>query len=181
MAAIENSKFYDADLAPDGAKAIEVLSGGFIQVQEYAVDNKTKVNYAVNVWGPVQCPFNYISKLQVAENQGKQFTQEQRDTLGDKNRQMTFTFRGRQDVLSQTPDLVKENKIFRWHSWYDAEGSGKKTSLLKFSWSPKAQTSSAISAEISPQQGHIGDIVVESWAMEDPDGKVEQQFTKYEK
>ena len=148
------------------ARAVEILSGGFIQVSEYRSDgDPTKMNYAVNAWGPVQVPIVYVSSKTLKEKEGKQ-----RD-FGDRlqNRQMTFTFRGRTPKLKADPETPGNSKTFRWLSWFDPSGSGK-TVLLRFYLSLKdtgAQKKEAI--------------MVDSWSFIDQDKKLNQQWTNFEK
>ncbi|KAL8786295.1 MAG: hypothetical protein Q9213_002890 [Squamulea squamosa] len=195
--AIENSNFKSKDLTRPEGRPVELLAGGFIQVQEYGVDGG-KVNYGVNVWGPVQTPINYrplsfdpTFKSQpaastdgkpavpspdptvntFAKQKEKQATVQQDgvDKYYTENRQMTFTFRGRRTHLSQDPEIAKDNKTLRWHSWWDPAGSGK-TSLLKFSFCENNQDPSKANS-----------ILVESWSFTDPDKKTDQQWTQWEK
>ena len=152
---IEES-YFNQTRWPAEARACEALSGGFIQVQEYAVD-LDKVNYAVNVWGPVQVPTKFVSqKTQKAlEAAGKPWQ--------NNDRQMTFTFRGRKDSLTDDMETTTDNKTLRWHSWYNGKG---KTSLIKFSFNTK-----------DPQNPAI---YLESWKIQDPDPNVKQQWIQYE-
>ncbi|KAL8733469.1 MAG: hypothetical protein Q9166_002095 [cf. Caloplaca sp. 2 TL-2023] len=162
---IEQSNFYKLDRFPKDARAVEILSGGFIQVQEYRADDG-KVNYGVNVWGPVQTPVNYTTNKELAARGG--LAKSEADKKAPTNRQFTFTFRGRTDVLSGSPESVANNKTFRWHSWCD-RATGK-TSLLKFSWCANDADASKANS-----------ILVESWSFTDPDPKRDQQWTHYEK
>ena len=127
-------------------------------MQEYRLDDG-KVNYAVNVWGPVQVPINFVKQATIDAQGGKQVTKEDRRKL--ENRQMTFTWRGRSQGLSRDPETTSDNMTFRWRSWTDP--TKKHTALLKFSFSSKSNA-----------------ILVESWLMADDDAKTDQQFAQYE-
>ena len=133
-----------------------------MQIQEYPQD-ATKVNYAVNVWGPVQVPIKYIKGQEVVAESGKQFKTEYWKQSGDKYRQLTFTWRGRREGLAGQGETYTDdmNKTFRWKSWTDP--LRKKIVLLKFSYSKSANA-----------------ILVRSWSLDDNDPKAEQQFAQYE-
>ena len=166
VAAVEGTNFYQNDRMREEARAVEILSGGFLQVSEYRDDKeKEKMNYAVNAWGPIQVPTIYVSSKTLGEKKGKQ-----RD-LGDRmlNRQMTFTLRGRTQRLKKDPEVPQDSKTFRWLSWFDPSGSGK-TALLRFALSVKDNDQSRTNA-----------IVVESWSFTDQDKNLGQQWTQYEK
>ena len=113
------------------------------------------MNYAVNVWGPVQVPKKFVTALeqQRLTNLGKPWQND--------DRQMTFTFRGRKTALNDNPETASASKNLRWCSWYDGKS---KTSLAKFSFSANDSA-----------------LYVESWALVDPDSKVDRQWTNYEK
>ena len=172
VAEVERSAFV-SDKQPAETRSLEILSGGFIQVQEYDAQDG-KVNYGVNVWGPVQVPIEfdaYPLDPKAAKAGTKQPTKPAVTTDPIKevppNRQMTFTWRGRRTALYKTPEPVADNKVLRWHSWFDPVNK-QKTSLLKFSFSEKGPTNA---------------IVVESWAIYDKSAKSKpnQQWIQYEK
>ena len=164
VSAIERSYFVEQDLLPKATKPVEILSGGFIQIQEY-INSKRQVNYAANVWGPVQTPIKFLHEDEIKKRQGRAWTDQE---LNDGARQMTFTFRGRRTALSSTPEIATDTKNYRWLSWADPGQSGK-TSLLKFTHSIKDSDASKQNA-----------ITVEAWKMIDPDPKSNQQWTQYE-
>ena len=161
-----------ADKNPDQARSLEILSGGFIQVQEYHIKEGEKVNYGVNVWGPVQVPIEFKPYPADPKGAKKATTQTAKPTAPDpdrfvpSDRQMTFTWRGRRTELCKTPEVLADSKVLRWHSWFDPVKK-EKTSLLKFSFSEKDPANA---------------IVVESWAMFDQSAKTKpnQQWTNYE-
>ena len=161
VGACEGSDLFQYDRVPKETRALELLAGGFLQIQEYRQD-ATKVNYAVNVWGPVELPINYI-KQERANEVGKEFSEEYRKKLAETDRQMSFTWRGRREdlVLGGETYTDQANINFRWRSWTDP--SRKKIVLLKFSFSKSANA-----------------IVVDAWALDDNDKKTEQQFAQYE-
>ena len=70
------SDLFQYGRVPKETRTLEVLAGGFLQIQEYRQD-ATKVNYAVNVWGPLELPINYI-KQERANDDGKEFSEEYR-------------------------------------------------------------------------------------------------------
>ena len=159
VALIEPSALFNVvDRIPDETRALELLAGGFLQVQEYRQNNGI-VNYAVNVWGPVEVPVKYVFSNKLQERNGVQLPAEEQLEL--RNRQFTFTWRGRRQKLSAQGESIADNKSFRWKSWFDGKG---KTALLKFSFSTKSNS-----------------ITVESWALNDPDPKPGQQWSQYEK
>ena len=180
MTAVETSRFKTKDLLRSEARPVEILAGGFIQVQEYRVAridadkgevDTGRVNYGVNVWGPVQCPIKYKPLAENSDAFTKALETEKK-LQGDYNigdRQMTFTFRGRRTDLSNNAETVRDNRTFRWHSWWDPAASGK-TSLLKFSFCEKDEQ----------DQKKSNKILVESWCIVEKDPKTDQQWTQYE-
>lgn len=51
---IQGSDFIKKNLVPSTMKDVQLLSGGFIQIQEYCEENQDgRANYAIDVWGPV--------------------------------------------------------------------------------------------------------------------------------
>ena len=166
VAAVEGTNFYQNDRLREEARAVEILSGGFLQVSEYRTNEDLgKMNYAVNAWGPVQVPIVYVSSKTLSEKEGKQ-----RD-FGERlqNRQMTFTFRGRTPKLKKDSETLADSKTFRWVSWFDPAGSGK-TVLLRFYLSLK---------DIGSQKKEA--IMVDSWSFIDKDKNMDQQWTNFEK
>ena len=152
------------DLTPSSVRAVEIYSGGFVQPQEYRKKNGT-VNYAINVWGPVEVPIRFISEQTLKERKGSGWS---KDELEKTARQYTFTFRGRRTELNKNPEAADSTKNYRWLSWADVGKTGK-TSLLKISHSYK-------DADAAKQNA----IVVEGWALNDPFPKTPYQYTKYE-
>ena len=116
------------------------------------------MNYAVNVWGPVEVPIRFLTESFIQSRKGKTWTD---DDLAKGARQLTFTLRGRKTVLNNKPEAAAATKTYRWLSWAELSTSGK-TSLLKFTHSQQKA------------------IVVEAWSMIDPFPKTPTQFTKYE-
>lgn len=150
-----------ADKKPDQARSLEILSGSFIQIQEYHVKEGEKVNYAVNVWGPVQVPMEYKPYPADPKNKKETTTQVMKlaapdlDRYVPPDRQMTFTWRERTTKLCKTSEVLADNKILRWHSWFDPIKK-QKPSLLEFCFSEKEPANA---------------IVVESWPIFDQSAK----------
>ncbi len=159
---VEDSAFM-GDKAPKDARPMEPLSGGFIQVQEYSVGTD-KVNYGVNVWGPVEVPMEWVP------GKNDKINQDLKKVVSLPARQMTFTWRGRRTGLCSKHEVATGSKTFRWHSWFDPSQK-RQTSLLKFTFCEK---------DSSIANGGNA-IVVESWSFTDPDASPEQQWTQYEK
>lgn len=145
-------------------------------MQEYGIHPEltsssipSQCNYAVNVWGPIQVPtkFDPYPKEMMIKQPTKAATTAEVSDRGKyvpPNRQMTFNWRGRREKLCAQDETLAENKLLRWHSWWDPVNK-EKTSLLKFSFS----------------QGR--GMVVDSWAMKDEPAKwtkPDQQWTNYE-
>ncbi|KAG8525647.1 uncharacterized protein KY384_000407 [Bacidia gigantensis] len=199
---VENSKFKKDDLTRPEGRPVEILAGGFIQVQEYGIDGG-KVNYGVNVWGPIQTPINYrplsfdptykpvadVTKPAAAD--GTKAALAPADPTVNtfakqKEKQAAVQQEAGNKYYTDNRQMTFTFRGRRTDLSQDPETIKDNKTLRWHSWwdpagSGKTSLLKFSFSENSPDASKSNAILVESWSFTDSDKKTDQQWTQWEK